>query len=357
MTFSKPFLLQFNDDSITKRPSEPSLVLKVPIEKDLFVNQIQIIPKNSATNTNMIIEVVIGGISIFTSKQLSGFFINYEMFEVPLTFNELESGKSIDIYVWGDIVTSMEIDFVIQLSEANSPIVSGSLIRPRSLLAQIEDDNSNQLGKLVDLENSLSSLLAKVTSVDTNADGIIDEMEIANVKNTAIQTAVESLDLDDNGIIDEMELAKAEITLAKTAIEGIDPVFWTKATGQGTKTMADGGSGMVSTIYTVPTGKIAIVKVVETRARNSGSATKIRLLIRGQRIAIWANDTSNPYTYNSREQRSIFSDGTYPEANLKYADLQGEELAAGETIAYDGDFTLNFNASVDYAYTIYERDA
>jgi len=153
-------------------------------------------------------------------------------------------------------------------------------------------------------------------------------------------------------IVGSIPIQSSEIddtTLAKDEANG-------KVTGEGTKTTADGGSGIVSTIYTCPAGKIAIVKVVETRAKVSGSAGEIRLLLRGQRIAVWTNTTVNPYTFNSREQRMIFSDGTYPEANLLFSDLHGEALEAGDTIAYDGNFSSNFNATIDYAYTIYERD-
>ncbi|MDH3278884.1 MAG: hypothetical protein OEL84_04675 [Nitrosopumilus sp.] len=102
--------------------------------------------------------------------------------------------------------------------------------------------------------------------------------------------------------------------------------------------------------------------MVSTRVRVVGSASQIRLLIRGQKIATWLNDTKNPnifggttnsYPFPSKP-RKVWSDGSYPEWNLKHDDLQGEKLSAGETIAYDGNFSSNFNATVDYSYTIYE---
>lgn len=142
--------------------------------------------------------------------------------------------------------------------------------------------------------------------------------------------------------------------------------------GEGTKTSADGGSGIVSTVYTCPVGKIAVVKVLQTRVKVSGSASEIRLLIRGQRIKTWKNDTKNPNNYATTitldnanvyptgfaiNSRKIWSDGGYPESNLTFEDLQGEKLLAGETIAYDGGFSGNFNGTIDFAYTIEERDA
>jgi len=57
------------------------------------------------------------------------------------------------------------------------------------------------------------------------------------------------------------------------------------------------------------------------------------------------------------DARKIWSDGSYPEHNLLRRDLQDEMLSAGQTIAYDGNFSSNFNATIDYAYTIYEVDA
>ena len=139
-------------------------------------------------------------------------------------------------------------------------------------------------------------------------------------------------------------------------------------TDQGTKTTADGSppSGIVSTVYTCPTGKKARVLKFETRAKVSGSAGEIRLLIRGQRILTWKNDTQNPNGFQAIQasaywstnanpsRRTIWSDGLYPDFNLLYEDLKDEELDEGETIAYDGDFSGDFNATIDFAYTILE---
>jgi len=168
-------------------------------------------------------------------------------------------------------------------------------------------------------------------------------------------------DIDSPQVVGSIPIQTSEVDTTLLAKDEAND----KVTGEGTKTTADGGSGIVSTIYTCPTGKIAIVKVVSTRVKVVGSASQIRLLIRGQKIATWLNDTKNPnifggttnsYPFPSKP-RKVWSDGSYPEWNLKHDDLQGEKLSAGETIAYDGNFSSNFNATVDYSYTIYEVDA
>lgn len=138
-------------------------------------------------------------------------------------------------------------------------------------------------------------------------------------------------------------------------------------TGNGTLISADGGSGIVATAYTCPTGKKAKVKKFESRISNSGSATLVRLLIRGQRMITWNIDSKNPNSYDTLDapfgaqplgfkvdSRKIWSEGSFPEANTKYVDFEDEELDEGETIAFDGNFSSNYNATVNYAYTILE---
>jgi len=128
---------------------------------------------------------------------------------------------------------------------------------------------------------------------------------------------------------------------------------------EGTKTTADGGSGIVSTVYTCPSGFTAKVLVFESRVKDTGSASQVRLLIRGTRIQRWQDETGNPEFLGnvgimSDGARKSWSDGSFPEWNLTRIDLVDEELDEDETIAYDGDFSGNFNATIDFAYTILE---
>jgi len=139
---------------------------------------------------------------------------------------------------------------------------------------------------------------------------------------------------------------------------------------EGTKTMADGSpaSGIVSTIYTCPANVQAKIIVCETRVTAQGSATQIRLLLRGQRIHRWEVDSQDPDDYLTtvainggfrsvgftNEARKIWSNGSFPEHNKTWRDLVDEELVADETFAYDGNFSGNFNATIDFAYTVLE---
>jgi len=143
-------------------------------------------------------------------------------------------------------------------------------------------------------------------------------------------------------------------------------------TDQARLTSPDGGTGIVATAYTCPPARKARVIIFETRFTVSGSAGLTRILLRGQRMATWENDTKNPAglavnasnTYwklhdgqASGEARKIWSEGSFPQWNRIYHDFAGEELSAGETIAYDGTFSTTFNATVDYAYSILETKA
>lgn len=122
----------------------------------------------------------------------------------------------------------------------------------------------------------------------------------------------------------------------------------------GTKTSADGGSGITATIFTA-TKRTRIKKLV-TRVSNSGSASEIRLKVAGQRIAYWKNQPVSPYSFNDiAGLRGIFDDSQYPDANRAYEDLKDFVLEAGQTIAYDGNFASNFNATVQFALTTYEE--
>ena len=133
-------------------------------------------------------------------------------------------------------------------------------------------------------------------------------------------------------------------------------------TDEGTKTTPDSGSGILTTIYTCPANKIATIKKLQTRVRNTGSADIVHLRLRGTRIATWrAETTLNPDTGASNEgsygnPRKVWLIADTQEWNQKYDDAENEVLVEGETIAYDGDFSGNFNASVDFAYTIEEKD-
>lgn len=142
-------------------------------------------------------------------------------------------------------------------------------------------------------------------------------------------------------------------------------------TDQGTITTADGGSGITRTVYTCPANMKAKVLKFESRVKNSGSASVIHLKLRNQRLKTWKPDGHSPNAYDNNtssiarqfplamsiEARKIWSDGSYPEFNKTFDDLQDEELSEGETIAFDGDFSSNFNATIDFSYTILETRA
>ena len=224
-----------------------------------------------------------------------GFFSAFQLFDVPLLSRNIPRSSSIEVYVWNGVDSSLiEANILIFISEINNPQIVGSI-------------------------------------------------------------PIQSSEIDTSNLATESSTIKN------------NPIFWTEVTGHGTKTSGDGGSEIVSTIYTCPVGKIAIIKVVHTRVRSSGSGTQIRLLLRGQRMAVWKLDNNNPDDYNtssgtfkptitSSDARKIWSDGNYPEHNLLRSDLQDQTLQAGQTVSYDRDFRSRFNASVDYAFTVYERD-
>lgn len=138
-----------------------------------------------------------------------------------------------------------------------------------------------------------------------------------------------------------------------------------------TLTTPDGGSGVIATIYECPANKIAVVKTLNARVKNTGSASLVNLSVRGTSIKTWKVSTLNPYeittgldvnvgykpTAISVEVRNVYSNGSYPEANKTYEDLKEEKLIAGETIAFTGNFSGNFNATCNYSITVEERDA
>jgi hypothetical protein len=275
------------------KQEQADILIKNPLDGDTYVNQLQIFP-SANFGDKAILQIFVNAIPIFDNSEDIGFFSNFKLFDLPLTARQINRGSDIKIFAWnGTDATLIECTIIIFISEVNSPQIVGSI-------------------------------------------------------------PIQSSEIDDTN------LAKDEAD--------------DKITDEGTKTTADGGSGIVGTIYTCPAGKKAIVKVVETRVKVSGSATQIRLLLRGQRIATWNIDNNNPNDYPTTigsggngdnalpttiasDARKIWSDGSYPEHNLLRRDLQDEMLSAGQTIAYDGNFSSNFNATIDYAYTIYEVDA
>ncbi len=481
MTFSDIIPANIRTDfPQTTKPSEPDFELKNPIDQDIFVNQITIVPTEAQFELFSHVIIEINDIVVFENKTAENFFSFYELFNVPITQNKLERGNSIKVYVISTITnySPLTAQMMFHISEVNAPITSASKPKDRSTISKIESvisNGANGNATLGNINTNTASMIAQITALDTNGDGIISELEAANAKTEEVKTALALLDTDSNGIISKIELQNAQQVLTtaavsalqskldaiktnidsmigeiqaldtngdgiiskieqtrvqneevktalalldtdsngiiskielgnaesvliknavnaldldgdgiisavelgtlqttevKNAVNAIDPVFWTEATDEGLKNSADGGSGIVATVYTCPVGKIAIVKVFQTRVKVQGSATEVRLLIRGQRIKVWKIDTGNPNDYPttsttggfrqvgfSVNARKIWSDGSYPEFNLAYNDLQGETLVAGETIAYDGNFAGNFNATIDYAYTIYERDA
>lgn len=130
----------------------------------------------------------------------------------------------------------------------------------------------------------------------------------------------------------------------------------------GIKTTADGGSGIVSTIYKCPDGKRAKVLSCLTRVKATGSASEIRILLRGTRKAEWflrsgfnpLINTGGTFAGAGQSPREVFSDSLYGEFNGMFNDFVNEELRAGETIAYDGNFSSNFNATISFAISVLE---
>ena len=133
-------------------------------------------------------------------------------------------------------------------------------------------------------------------------------------------------------------------------------------TDEGTASSPDSGGGIKKTIYTCPADTIATIKKLITRVRNTGSADIVHIRLRDNRVVTWRAITQEPDAGSAERgafgnPRKFWAFANSEEWNHKYEDLQNEVLVEDETIAYDGDFSGNFNGSIDFSYTIEERPA
>ncbi|GEM_PF-3797330 len=260
-TFTEPVLTSAN-----QRPNTPQIKIQNPQKKNLFLNKIEC-TFDVGFSLKGVIEVRINGNPIFDNSKNPSFFSKYSMFSIPLQEKEFLRSAYIEIFAWNGIDSNtISVDFVILISEDDTPVYSSSVPLPYS---------------------------EKITEVK-------DEKRV---------------------------------------------------------TTADGGSGIVRTIYTCPLFKKARIKKLTTFVDNTGSAGSIRLKINNVRIAEWyASGSPTASSPTGGVNRPVYS-GAEKVYNIPYDDLEGAILTAGQSIIYDGTFSGNFNATVDYAYSILESDA
>lgn len=351
MTFSEPIPKKISTTGSSK-PNAPTIEIKNPLEREVFINLLQIFPSTNFGDKGRL-QILVNGVSIFNNSDDATFFSNFKSFSVPLVANQLDRSSSIEIFAWNGIdSTLIEATVLIFLSEVNEPQVVGSIPNQQTEVTIDTSDLSKETTQGT-VKTNLDDVKTKLDTLDTDLDTTNSNLATTNTNLSTVNTNLTNV--------------KTKLDTLNTSTLTLDPKDKNEVTAEGTKVTADGGSGITATIYTCPSGKIAIIKRVESRVRATGSASDVHILIRGLRIATWAIDSGNPEAYNtsgaaqkaiafSNQARKVWINGTYPEFNITYEDLEGEVLIAGETVAYDGNFSSNFNATVDFAITIEERD-
>ena len=107
--------------SLTSRPSSPQITVRNPLDTDIYVNGIEIIPEPEFSKKGRII-ITVNGINVYASQSQSLF--GYAKFPVPLS-KTLKRSHDIQVYAWNDADTnSITCRFNLSLSLNPAPFQS-----------------------------------------------------------------------------------------------------------------------------------------------------------------------------------------------------------------------------------------
>jgi len=121
MTFQKSELLKISVSS-NSRPSSPTKTLLNPLQKDIFVNGIELILTPEFAKKGKII-VLVNDVAVFSESE-SEVFRSYSKFPIPLG-KELKRSFCIEVYAWnGTDTNTIKADMNISISENLQPFNS-----------------------------------------------------------------------------------------------------------------------------------------------------------------------------------------------------------------------------------------
>lgn len=133
----------------TKKPDSPSLEILNPLQKNIFVNALDLTPNLDFTEKGKIL-ILINEVPVFSTESVTGDnpFKGFALVSIPLKKQPLRRGKKIQIFIWNDS-DSLEIKLTVEtiIGETDENLSKGSVPNPRTKIIQVNlTQNINNVG-------------------------------------------------------------------------------------------------------------------------------------------------------------------------------------------------------------------
>jgi hypothetical protein len=120
--------------SNTAKQTIPDFSIQNPLDKDIFVNSIEIVP-DPAFSYKGVLQINLNGAPIFPPN-IAGFFSQYTRFSIPLPNKVLLNSMSLDIFVWDGIDNApVTVSLSVTISESPDDLSPPNAVSQISLFS------------------------------------------------------------------------------------------------------------------------------------------------------------------------------------------------------------------------------
>lgn len=147
------------DTTDTKKPNSPQITIKNPLDKETFVNGIELILEPEFSKKGKLV-IMINDISVFDENDSSG-FAGYSKFPIPLN-KSLKRSNDIKIFAWnGEDSNKIEVRMNTSISENAEPFQSqavplakdlfNTVVSESEILFEQRDYSDEEITKLISM--------------------------------------------------------------------------------------------------------------------------------------------------------------------------------------------------------------